>query len=327
MRLLAHELAHVVQQGAARDLVQRAPCRTPAQCAGKSPCPSLAGTPDAGAGDPSKFDKKVDDAQKARSTQLNAAPPGSPGAALKARLGERAVHFENLLSANGIPLRPEVAGFFVDPTSDPNVVGASTPRCKDFPGGSPGKPPAPDDKFCVELPAESEDQAKGLDFIGPRTKEQAELTQEFLREGVHEMQHAKFDAVQEDPAKRTIGPAADCNLDTLVPPHGYPVEYFLTEISAITSEFPVFFQNIAHTANPAEGLENEEQSQAFNGDESLCGAIAGLQCGCSCGTVASFVTKTVNETTAGWPPAQLNAYLRTMTLRLPAFWPKALKRS
>jgi hypothetical protein len=314
LRLLAHELAHVVQQRETGQLVRRTPCRSAAECKVSTP------------GNPSTFGADVDKAETARAATLSTAPAGSKEAALQARMGERAVHFENLLTSHGTPLRPEVAGFFVNSHSDPNVVGAQTTQCSNFPGGSPGTPPAPADKFCVQIPAETEDEAAALDIVGPPSAKQAEETALLLGMGVHEMQHAKFDAVQEDPAIRTIAAEADCSLDTKIPPAD-DVEGLLSEISAITGEFPVFFKNIAHTQNPAATLEREEQRQAFDPDESLLGAIKTLQCGCSCATVETFVTQAVNQTTAGWPADQLQAYLKTMTMRIPGIWPKALKRT
>jgi hypothetical protein len=303
--LLAHELTHVVQQGGAAPLVQRTPCRTAAQCAS------------APAGDPATFDEKADKDEAARGAALAAAPPGSKEAALEARMGQRAVHFEHVLATHGIPLRPEVAAFLVNPHIDPKVSGAETSRCA-----------TPPDKFCCQVPAETEDDAATIDIFGPLSEPQSELAAQLIGIGVHEMQHAAFDAVQQDPKARTIGAEKDCDLDTKIPP-GSTVEGLLSEVSAETSEFPVFFQNIAGAGNAAQALEVEEQNQAFNPGESLLGAIQKLQCGCSCGSVDSFVTKTVNATTAGWPPDQTLAFLKTMTRRIrsvPAAWPRALHK-
>ena len=219
-----------------------------------------------------------------------------------------------MLATHGIPLRPEVAAFLVNSHIDPNVSGAETSKCA-----------TPPDKFCVQIPAETEDQAATIDIFGPLSEPQSELAAQLISLGVHEMQHAAFDNVQGDPAARTIGPEKDCNLDTPIPPSS-TVEGLLSEVSAETSEFPVFFQNIAGAGNAPQALEVEEQNQAFNPGESLLGAIQKLQCGCSCASVDSFVTKTVNMTTASWPPAQKLAFLNTMTKRIPGVWPVALHK-
>jgi hypothetical protein len=143
------------------------------------------------------------------------------------------------------------------------------------------------------------------------------------------MQHAHFDDTQ----AATMTPGADCNLATVVfhgPLSGadFDVQFYLSELSAITSEFQVFFQNLARNPGAAgrRALELEEQQQAFNRDESLRGIIIRLQCVCSCATTASLVQQAVDLATTGWPADQKNAFLKTMTLRLPTIWPAVLKR-
>jgi hypothetical protein len=314
-RLLAHELAHVVQHSGARASLRRAPCRSTAQCATQS------------AGDPAQFSPVSEASQTAREAANAAAPAGSQGAQLSARMGERAIHTENLLKNNGIPLRAEVAGFFVNSNIDPKVTGAQTNQCQFFPGGSPGVPPTPPDKMCIQIPAEMEDTAKGLDIVGPLSTAQRDtLAEEILSTGIHEMQHATFDTVQEDPGTRTIAAAADCSLDTIVKQPNFDVEFFLSEISAITAEFPVFFENLANSPHKIQNLDTEERRQAFDPNEGLVGAIKGMQCACSCPTVESFVTHTVNLTTAAWAPATKTAFLKAMTGWMPSFWPKALQQ-
>lgn len=311
-RLIAHELTHTIQQGADTSL-RRAPCRSAADCA--APTPS----------DPGAFSRGADRAELSRQARLAAAAPGSPEAALRARLGQRATHFEHLLALNGIALKPDVVGFFINPNIDPALVAAQTNRCRLFPGGSPGAPPAPADKFCVQLPAETEDRAQTLDTGAPLTDAQKAQLAEILSTGVHEMQHATFNQVEQNPATRTIGPEADCNLDTVV--GASDVKFLLSEISAVTSEFPVFFKNIANQSNPSAALFAEEREQATGQGESLQGAIRTLKCGCSCATTDTFTTKAVNETIAGWPAPQTLAFFQAMTRIIPADWPKALQRT
>jgi Domain of unknown function (DUF4157) len=312
--LLAHELVHVMQQGSARDHLRRAPCRSAAQCA----------TP--ASGDPGQFSGVATAAEATKAAVLNAAPLGSPEAALKARTGERAIHIENLLSKNAIGIRPEVVGFFVNPNIDANVVGAQTDLCRFFPGGSPGTPPAAPDKRCVQVPAEMEDTAKGLDIATPLSAAQRDtLATDVLGPAVHEMQHATFDTAQDAPATK-MAAASDCSLDTIITPPDINVEFLLSEISAITSEFPVFFENTAKSPHAVQNLDSEERRQAFDPGEGLVGSIKSLQCGCSCATVESFVTQTVKLTTASWAPATELAFFKAMTGWMPSFWPKALQR-
>lgn len=313
-RLLAHELVHVVQQGSERRNLRRTPCRSAAQCAAPA------------SGDPVQFSGVSGAAETARTAVLNAAPAGSPDAALRTRLGERAIHIEHLLLKNGTAIPPEVAGFFVNPDIDPKVTGAQTNLCQLFPGGSPGTPPAPANKRCIQVPAEMADQAKGLDIAGPLSVEQKDtLAKNILSVAIHEMNHATFDTAQRNPATRTIGPAADCNLDTIVKPPNIDVTFLLSEIVAITSEFRMFIENQVKSPHAPENLYGEEKFKVFNKSEGLVGAVKSLQCHCSCATVESYVTQAVNIATASWPPATRTAFLKAMTGWMPSFWPKALQ--
>jgi hypothetical protein len=232
------------------------------------------------------------------------------------------------LSANGIALLPEVFGFFINPAIGTSA-GAQKSKCSDFP--APGPVGAPPDKNCIQVPAELEDEAGALVAAGPTaaSPERKRQLLELLRISMHEMEHAHFDDTQ----AAMIAGAADCNLSTEVfhgPTTGssYSVKFYLSELAAITSEFEVYFQNLARNSGEVErqALETEEQQQAFNQDESLLGIIRALQCVCSCATVDSFVTQTVNLATATWPPDQTLAFLKTMTLRIPGVWPSTLKR-
>ncbi len=321
--LLAHELAHTIQQSGPEPTLRRAPCNS-----GAAACPKAI------PGDPARFSSNQVAAQAAQDAAARAAPAGSPAAQARLRMGERAVNFEALLARNGIPLAPEVDGFFVNSNMDPSQIGAQTTQCKNFPDHNPGASPAspdpatmtPDDKFCIQVPAQSEDRAKALaTFVGPFSANQSRQLAEILRIGVHEMQHATFDKVQLFAATRTILPEADCTLD--IRAGAQDVEFLLTEISAETSEFPLFFKNTANQPKPVPALEREERNQATNSGESIRGAIRTLKCACSCPTTDKFVTQTVNNTMSGWPAPQSLAFLQAMTRIIPTDWPAALKRN
>jgi hypothetical protein len=312
-RLLAHELVHVAQQGAAGGVLRRAPCRSAAQC--KAPNP----------GDTGRFADKAAAQQAVNAAKLKGAPAGSAGAKSLARNGQRAAAVEALLSAAAIPLAPEVFGFFVNPSIG-DTAGAQVDACSAFP--APGPAGAPATKNCVQVPEEMEDNAKTLGAAKALTPKQERQRLDILSGATHEMQHARFDDTQSP----TIGPEADCNLGTTVFTGAtgtvFSVEFYLSELSAITSEFQVFFQNTkTHPGDAAKrSLEIEEEQQAFNADESILGCIRGLQCACSCATTDKFVQETVDLTTTGWAADQKTAFLKTMTSRIPSFWPKVLQR-
>ena len=94
-RLLAHELAHVMQQAGTTQYLRRVPCRSAAQCAAPAP------------GDPGTASTNVEKERQDRDAALAAAPLGSAAAAKKARLGERAAHLEN---STHRPRKPAAAG-------------------------------------------------------------------------------------------------------------------------------------------------------------------------------------------------------------------------
>jgi len=322
-KLLAHELTHTLQQGGAR--LRRAPCRPGAQCA-----PPSATNPGI-KGDPATFTNDVAALEAAKKARLDTAPAGSPDALLKARLGTRATHFEHILSLHGIAMKPEVAGFFVNPYAIGDQVSAQTNTCGNFPGGAPAL--APPDKFCVQLPAEAEDRAGGVDIAGPLTAPQNAIVADIIATGVHEMQHASFDNVQANSATRTIAAAADCNLDTPVGPAapGFSapnIEFLLSEISAETAEFAPYFQNLAGQANPqGQPLFDEERRIAAGAGESIQGAIVKMKCVCSCDTSDKFAVQAVNLTIAAWPVDQQKTFLQAMTRIIPSDWPAALHRN
>jgi hypothetical protein len=315
LSLLAHELVHVIQQGSGTSTLRRAPCRSPSQCAVATP------------GDTGWFMERAAAQQEATARGLAAAPPGSAGATLLGRSGQRATNIEALLSANSVPLQPETLGFFINAAIG-GSAGAQTDKCRNFPGARPPAAPVTEwlTKWCVQVPAELEDQAASL--LGPAPSE-AEKTRilNIIAIATHEMQHAHFQYA----GIGAIVPAADCDANTVVL-HGpttrkdYTVGFYLGEISAITSEFQVYYQNLMRSPGAAAqaALELEVQQQAFDPGESLRGCIAGLQCACSCETVESLVRQTVDATTAGWPADQKSAFLKAMTQKIPGLWPKAL---
>jgi hypothetical protein len=156
-RLLAHELVHVAQQSNSWGRLQRKPCRSAEECKAVS-------------GDPAAARQDVANKSSARAAAEAAAPAGSAQAAKAARLGERAIHLENLLKSHEIPLVLEIAGFFVDPAQPPDYL--ATTKCSLFRGGIPGTPPAPGEKFCGIVSTEIEDEAKDLDVTTPLTDKQ-----------------------------------------------------------------------------------------------------------------------------------------------------------
>ena len=319
-RLLAHELAHTLQQGEGR--VRRVPCRSAAQCAAPT------------AGDTAAFVTGIAPVQSAASAAMAAAPAASPLAAQRALIGAPTPNIDALMAASGMTRRFEVFGIFQSPRIEGNA-GGQTNVCSVFPNESPAgaairADPGAAGKACIEVPPSIEAQAGTLlGVTPPGTATQRADRARILGMLAHEMEHAHFNLT----TSATITPTADCNLDTIVRTNPdfptfdhFRVRFFLSEIAGISNQFPTFFDNFIANDNPVDHrlLFDEERNEAFNSQEGIVGVIQGLQCVCSCASVNSLVTQTINVATSAWTPRQRLAFLRAMTRIMPSYWPPAL---
>ena len=297
-------------------MLRRAPCKTAEACKDIK-------------GDPAKFAEEADKKEKARAEVLKNAPAGSVEEQERQRAGQRATHFEHILTAHGIDFASQVKGFFINPALD-GVAGAATTDCADFPGGTPIVPISKGDK-CVQLPLRSEDKATGVDKTGPLTEDEAALVDKILRIGAHEPQHVAFDKAQQDKTKQINPVEDDKDPQTQKRQAEEPdcdknsVDYLLSEISAEIAEFPPTFKNLAKQPDQAQATETTASSIALRSGESIHGAITKLKCTCNCQRVDDMVVKTVEFSTKGWPPDQKQAFLQAMTRLIPADWPLPLR--
>jgi len=313
--LLAHELAHVVQQNQASiPLLQRA-CRTAAQCA----VPST--------GNAAQFGVTVEAESNAIAANSGGVPTGPNGiiSCNLPRHGLRATNFENLAATAGLgaSIAPGIAGFFINACLSPND-GANNADCSEFPGGVPAGGHA--GTSCVQVHTTDEDLAISL-LAKPRPLGGADLRNFlWITSAVrHESQHNIFDA-----NAGTIVPAAvDCSVSTVLPSGG-TVQSLLSEISAEIGEFDVYFRNL--NANPTRSsvfaLQSEEHNIATRGGENILGNIKDLQCGCNCATVDRFVEQVFNHASGAWTApnraAEQREFKAAMTAFMPSFWPHSL---
>jgi hypothetical protein len=313
--LLAHELAHVVQQGqVAHSVLQRA-CRSAAQCA--APIPGNAGD----------FGATVEAESEAIAVASGGVAPvaGGPTSCNLPRHGNRATNLEALATGAGLgaTIAPGIDGFFINACLSPND-GANNTACSEFPGGPPAHTnPA---HACVQVHTTDEDRAIAL-LAKPRPLAYADL-RNFLwitAMVAHESQHNRFDA-----HAGTVVPAPaapDCQLNTAVAAAaGRSVESLLSEISAETAEFDVFFRN--SIANPGRlsnlAMQSEEHDIASRGGENILGNIKSLQCACECSTVNRFVEQVFTDASTSWTAAERTEFKRAMTAFMPSFWPPSL---
>ena len=324
-RLLAHELAHVIQQRSdSVPTLRRAPCLH------GSDCKFIPG--DTGRfvervfGHHSEVTVIVGHAEEI--TPDPAAPPGTPVTPPPSRQGLPATNLKKLVEASGFKIPPEASGPFIDEglTAD---VGAVAPDCKDFPGGIPKG--APKDGCCIQVYPEMENRAKRLmSSTAPRTAAENAQALSLVATVLHEAEHCHFN-LSPDTAKK-IPKESDCSLDTVVfhgPTTGdFNVKFYLSEISAEIVEFAPYFQNFQASPTKANHdlLHQKEIEIALNKDESIRGNIHGLKCACSCEAVDHFVEEAVHNVIDSWPKDQAAKFLEVMARIMPSWWPKKLQK-
>jgi hypothetical protein len=316
-RLLAHELAHVIQQDAAPFTAVQRTCRSGSQCA--HPAFGSAGF----------FGPTVEAESEANAVASGGVAPvtGGPTSCTKPRHGERAKNFEKLAANANLgvgPLPPNLAGFFINACLSVND-GGSNGACTDFPGGAPAGTTAT--QSCVQIHASDEDTATRL-LAAPRPLNEADrkLFLWNVASVPHESQHNLFDAHASTVVSADV-PGADCHLDTVVPSSGLKVEAFLSEISAETREFDVYY--LDHKKSGGWALQTEEHDISVRGDENILGNIKDIQCVCKCETTAKFVEQVFNDAAAAWTApdkdAEKKEFNMAMTDFMPSFWPKSLQ--
>ena len=164
--------------------------------------------------------------------------------------------------------------------------------------------PAPAGKKCVFVPAALNQQAlrfrQGRATVGGRSRENWHV--DTLQTLVHEIQHVSFDAAGlGQPAG--VAAAACARAD---------VEFELSELAAIMSEFPVAFRAIpaaAPAGHPARTrLTNWFNHAISNPGESIEGALTKMRCSCDCAEVDAFVKQTFAFVSASWTVPEKTAF-------------------
>lgn len=225
----------------------------------------------------------------------------------------RARQLELFLQAGSPGLLSHVHGIFIDRDMSPGTA-AFVDECANM------VPPvrAPAGSVCVFVPARLNREAlrfrQGRPRVGGQSREDWRVgTLQLL---VHEIQHVVFDAARlGQPAGVS---AATCSRSS--------VDFELSELAALASEFPVAFRAIptaASASHPARRRLADWFSFAItNSGESIRGALTEIRCRCGCGEVDAFVRQTMNFVTSSWTPAERAAFNRE--LRRPAWglhWP------
>jgi hypothetical protein len=298
-RLLAHELAHVVQQGTGRSdtAIQRA-CLSGAVCV--SPPGSASG-----------FGAAVgtrEAAARARRAAMSPSRQRAHGHTGHAR------QLERFLNSQAPGFLGNIHGIFIDQDMDPDVA-ASTQDC-----ASMVPPITGATKPCVFVHGSMNQQALTFNTdvaaatIGGRPREDWRI--DTVQTLIHEIQHVLYDIAFAGAA--APGGVTSCGRAD--------IESELSELNAIMSEFPSVFDAVpvgAAAAHPAAvRLRTWFTLSITNPGESVRGILTTIRCKCSCPDSDAFVRETFNFVTSAWTTAQKDAF--NAELRRPGWgisWP------
>ncbi|MGE0261038.1 MAG: DUF4157 domain-containing protein, partial [Alphaproteobacteria bacterium] len=282
-RLLAHELAHAVQQGEAAPTadVQR-------QCTAGASCSQPI------CGDPGAFNAGESTAEAAARSARAQQVQQDPAAVAASGHGRRAVNLEAVAAANGVSLAA-VHGIFVDLDMSPGT-GAITTRCRSFVGFVPPYS-GPRGADCIFVPDNTETEAAVANgtpapaLVGGRPRRQ--WLQETLQIITHELQHVRFDA-----ASHSAVGGGTCTRSTVVftAANGdrFDVDFYLSELSAILAEFVHVFDFVRRRTPGGDygqlltNLSRDYRDEITNCSESISGILTALRCQCPCGDVDAF---------------------------------------
>lgn len=330
-RLLAHELAHVLQRGSGSFI--RRQCLTGAACT----------QPIAGA--PGQFvaaeetrqapaqAQRTQQAERAREAQRPRAAEEPPPTAEETqavqqiqadRHGQRAANLERLATDNGITFPASlVAGIFIDRDISPNY-GAVRRNCTSF--TSFVTPPTSDPNVsCIFVPVSLEDQA--IQFYSDSAAAQIGQFQRNIWQATtlstlrHERQHVVFNAAAHAYA------GAGCDRNTVLYSSGTDsrsVNRYLGELSAILSEFLAYYNVITNTGDIAVRtyvFQSWLRYKVETSGETIKGIITAMRCRCGCTEVDAYVRETFLFTTSGWPSVA-RVVLNSLLSRYPNLnWP------
>jgi hypothetical protein len=267
-RLLAHELAHTVQQGGAPRQLQRA-CLPVADCA--APRATLTTFVE-------DTEKKPENISKADKRQ-KACTPVRTAACTSDGHGAKATALTSLLNTHYKSRLGHVTGVFVHKDM-PADWGAVTQECSTF------MPPLPGGK-CTFVPDVLEAQTKlfqgGSKSVGGKPRD-TWLT-DTLGTLTHETEHARFDTA----APIAQPNAAACKFED----H----ESNLSEMAAHLSEMHVYYREALTKTGPSR-FKRFEDMFAFwvtNGSEDIAGIVKDLRCHCECADADYYITKTAES--------------------------------
>ena len=315
-KLLAHELTHFIQQSSAafQPVLQRA-CSTDPECApAEEGEPPGSNVPGSVAHFQSSVEREEKETAKKKHTktpreirdELCSKKPPDPACTADGH-ASRATEFEKLFR----PLAPDqfalADGVFID-KAIPKRYAAYVQDCRAF------KPKLPGDQ-CIFIPERLEKQA-ALYNSGEK-KIDGQERQEWLTDALgtvtHELEHVRFE--QDFPETKPRQEA--CDFDD--------ISGELTELAALMSEFPVFFQSHASNSWKERRIEMDQWfkrkvTQPSRHGERIAGILKAIRCRCECEDVNAYIKSVVDFTTKSWTDVERNTFHEE--LRDPSFGPR-----
>ncbi len=347
--LLAHELAHTIQQGppggqttrpltlgnppsasekeadtATTDIVgggtPRVSVSHPRQVARQTCTSATICTPGGVTGSAEQFgggEEAIEVGPRARRQSMTSARAVSTGHAGRAR------QLENFLNGQAPGRLASIQGIFIDRDLSPGT-GALTQNCADWiadalPAGSPTPPGmAGATRPCTFVHGDLNQQALAFNnttntTIGGRPREVWRV--ETLQLLIHETEHPRFEAATAARAR-----PAGVTSPTCTRAH---VAGELSELAAIMSEFPSVSRSAAAEASPAgpvhASMNRWFQFSVHTGGENIEGALEQMGCSCRCPEVDAFVIDTFNAVTSAgsWSAAERAAFNSRLRAELP----------
>lgn len=224
----------------------------------------------------------------------------------------RGRQLELILEAEMPGLLANVHGIFLDRDMSSNT-GALVDLCS----AMVPPVPAPAGKKCVFVPPLLNREARrfreGNPIVGGQPREIWHL--QTMQTLIHEIEHVVFDAAGlGQPAGVT---AAACSRAS--------VEFELSELAAIMSEFPTAFRAIpvgAGAAHPSRTRLAGWFTNAINNPhESIQGALTTMRCACDCAEVNAFVRQTFNHVSASWTAGERTVFNTRLRAEATLHWP------
>jgi hypothetical protein len=291
MQLMAHELAHSVQQGAASQTLSRA-CLSTAECT----------APEAKKGSLDEYVKEQQAKNKARddarAAVCNKTPP-DPACTADGH-GRVATELTKFMTAQ-LPARMSAIYRLIVNMDMPYA--GNTIACDGFKPEIPGGA----GKQCTFVPNKLELEAErynaGDDTVGGMDR--LHWSQRAQRLLTHETEHAMFTAAEKS-GTEVKDPAIACDFAAN--------RTSLTELAAEISEFkPVHKKALALTGD----ARDANLAWWFNfwiktGGENITGNVKSIRCNCDCGPADAVITKMFNFASKDWNTYEKWIYNKTL---------------